>query len=492
MMSDPMNTCRLHLLVLLLALNSAVAVSDEPSSGESTSGESTSGESTSGESAAPAVSEETLRSVQEAKTLFAAALSAKGGQRLEGLRESYRKLSEAAKSESGVPPARTMWAKMLLSVGDKKSAAAALQQAVIERPDDPEAFLILANQSVATSRLAEAELAYRQASELINKMPDDDRRKRGLAAQAAAGLASVAGARSRLAQRNEMPELAAGLKKSQLNHLRRWVAVAPDSASAHDRLAVALLQQDDVDGAVQEFERARELNPDLPLTDLRLAQAFVAAGRREQAMDRLWSAASADGNDVKVRVSVADLYLVLGDLLSAEANIDAALRLNPESLEANRLRAQWLRFKGRWDEAAESLQALNNQHPTDFETANLLALTLAEADDDEARRRALSVATVTAQRFAADSPQGRRARVTLSWAAYRAGETEVSKRTLNGLLNTGIESNRISGDEGFMLARLLSEFGRPELASPLLASVLSRVGSFPKRKEAESLLSQLQ
>ena len=437
------------------------------------------------------VAADVLEKVDQAKTEFVAALKLSGKQRIEGLRKSYQQLVEAAEADSVLPPARTMWAKMLLSVGDQRSGLASLQQAITEHPDDPEAYVLIGNQAVGKGQLAEATLAYRQAEQLAAQWPARHARLAGVLARTASGLAGIAQTRSQMAEQRQLAELAQSYSGTALEHLRRWVEVAPSSAVAHDRLAAALLRDGQTDKAVAEFEHARSLNPNLPVTELRLAQSHLAGGDLEAAKASLQRAVTAYPDELNVRTTAADLWMVTGDLDAAAAQVAAALEIEPDDLVAQRLQAQLLRFRGQWQAASDRLQQLSNQHPTDFETANLLALTLTELESSEDRQRALQVATVTAQRFEASSQEGRRARVSLVWAAHAAGKGQAAKQALNQLLSLGVESNRISGDEGYFLCRLLVEFGRPELASTMLASVLSRVGTFPKRAAAERLADQL-
>lgn len=434
---------------------------------------------------------ETLAKVDQAKALFAAALQSSGKQRVDGLRRSYQQLVEAAGAEPVLPPARTMWAKMLLSVGDQRSAQASLQQAITEHPGDPEAFVLIASQAVRHNQLAEAALAYQQAERLAAGWSSDHARRAGILGRTSSGLATVAQARAQISRQRQLPELAAEYDRTALEHLQRWVEVAPTSAVAHDRLAAALLKDGQLETAVATFDRARTLNPNLPVTDLRLAQSQLASGDLAAAQENLRRAVETSPDDLSVRTTAADLWLVIGELESAEVQINAALEIDSDDLVAQRLHAQLLRFRGQWQAACDALQQLSNQHPTDFETANLLALTLTELATEADRQRALEVATVTAQRFDANSSEGRRARVSLVWAAHSAGQPQAAKQALNQLLSAGIESNRISGDEGYFLSRLLVDFGRPELAATMLTSVLSRVGAFPKRVAAEGLAAQL-
>lgn len=441
----------------------------------------------------PAVAPETVRLVSESRDLFVAALKRTGKQRLLGLQQSYAKLQEAADGDPAVPPARTMWAKMLTSAGDQKAGRVALQQATIEDPDDPEAYVILANFAVVAGQLAEAEAMYIQAEQRLEPWPAQNLRKSQLLAQVSVGRGSIAQSRSLMATQNQMPELAQAYDREAVNYLQQTVVAAPDNATAYQSLATALFKTEQFDEAKDAFDRARELNDQLPLTEMWMARMSVAAGNEQRAREIMEDAQSKYPENVSVIVTTADLMMVLGEPETASRYLRRALELDPDDLDARRLDAQRLRFEADWTAAAEKLQQLNNEFPTDFATANLLALTLSESEKVEDRQRAVSVATVTAQRFSnkLKSAEGQRSLVTLTWAGYASGKIEPAKKALNQLLSLGIQSHVLSGDEAYYLSQLLVEFGRPELAASLLKSAVARKVSFPKRDDAEQLLEEL-
>ncbi len=430
--------------------------------------------------------------VAEARELFVGALKAKGTERVNQLRQSFGKLEEAASSNPDLAPARTMWARFLLAANDHESARVALQAATVEHADDPEAYALLANLAIVSGQAAEAQLTYHEASRLVDLWPEDHGRRQAMRALIASGLAAVANTRGSFAAQHGKVELAKEYEQVALARLQEWVAISSQSSAAHERLAEALLKSGDVESATTSLERARSLNPALPLTDLRLARAYLAKGDHDAARDRLRQAVADHPKDLQVRLAAGEMYLTVGDTGAAGEQIDAALELDGQSVAAKLLSAQLRRFLGDWTGAAELLQDANTSRPSDFETANLLALTLSEVDRDDAKQRAVELATVTAQRFKdLKTPTGRRAGITLTWTAFAAGQKQAAEKGLNKLLQIGIQSRQISGDEAFYVAQLFVDFGRPELASPLLTAVLARGASFPKRAAAAALLQTL-
>lgn len=432
-------------------------------------------------------------SVSAARDLFVQSLKATGRDRLLGLRKSFEQLELAAAENDQLPPALTMWSRLLLSVGDQRLARHALQQATATHAESPDAYVLLGNLAVSNGQLAQASLCYGEASRLLASWDENHPRRSPLLAQVAAGRASVAQARSRLLAATAERELLDQYEATALASLQEWASLDGENAGAHQRLGEALIAAGNVDEAIVAFDNARRLDPELPITEFRLAKALLQQGDRTQALSQINQALATSSNDSQVRLGAAELLLSLGETESAQQQIAAVLEMEPDSTAAKLWLAQTKRFRGDWQAAADILQSLSTDNPANFEVANLLALTLSEIDSPAARQRALALASVTAQRFdQLDSVSGRRARISLVWTAFVSGQTEAAKKSFTELLKTGISSKQVSGDEGYYASRLLVEFGRPELAATLLTSMLQRVEAFPKRGACEELRKQLQ
>ncbi len=429
--------------------------------------------------------------LKEISEQFSAAAKETGQEKLQGMQEVFRSLERLAAASPNLAPARTLWSKLLISGSDIKTARATLQQSIAEYPDDPEAYVILAQLAVASGQLAECDAMCDFGEERILRWGDEHPRRIPLLSQVASARATVAQSRSVLTTQLRQIGIAKSYDEKAIGHLRDWVKLAPNDAAPHERLAAELIKHGDVAGAEKEFELARSLKPELPPTDLRVAKTLLERGQTDDGVARIERAIARHPDDLESVVMAADLLLAIGEVESARRQIDAALALDADDMSAKRLRGQILRFEGRWEDAVAVLQELNVSHPTDFETANLLALTLTELDDIEQRRRAVQVATVTAQRFSNATAFGVRSRVTLTWAAFRAGQVDVARKAVSQLLASGIQPKLLSGDEAYFLARLCVEFSRPDLATPILDHALARVTQFPKRGDAAALLESV-
>lgn len=81
---------------------------------------------------------------------------------------------------------------------------------------------------------------------------------------------------------------------------------------AHDALGVIEAQRGDLGQAIEEFERAIQLQPDLVGPQRNLANALVAQGRIPDAISRLEQALSATHGDPTIRKMLDDLRARIG------------------------------------------------------------------------------------------------------------------------------------------------------------------------------------
>jgi tetratricopeptide (TPR) repeat protein len=135
--------------------------------------------------------------------------------------------------------------------------------------------------------------------------------------------------------------------------IRAALAAAPNSARLHDDLGANLLRQQRHAEAIAPLERALSLDPELPHTRKRLADAYVASGRGAEA-DRLYAQYLAQD---PIRQEIADGadHLNAGRRKQAVAAFKSVLRRIPDHIDAMRMLALALGGEARDVEDAEAL-----------------------------------------------------------------------------------------------------------------------------------------
>ena len=105
-------------------------------------------------------------------------------------------LEAAKKSTPRLAPPEIMMAALHLDADQPGPAIAFLERAILRAPQDPEAFLILAERAMAEGRYSEAEFMYQRAVKNVESYTDNPRRKQDLQVRAVSGASSVDEARA--------------------------------------------------------------------------------------------------------------------------------------------------------------------------------------------------------------------------------------------------------------------------------------------------------
>ncbi len=109
---------------------------------------------------------------------------------------------------------------------------------------------------------------------------------------------------------------------------------APDLAEAHGRLGVVLERAGRRHDAIAHYREAARTAPGTIMGRLGKARALVAEDRLGDAFDTLQASAKTDSGDAETRYLFATVLTSLGRFEEAEAEYDAALRIEPGNLLA--------------------------------------------------------------------------------------------------------------------------------------------------------------
>ncbi len=91
---------------------------------------------------------------------------------------AHQFLEAAKKKDPNLPPVDLLVAKMYFLSGNATAGRISLERTALENPDDPEAYLIIADQAMQQGRTIEADALYERALELTAKFSGNAKRKR--------------------------------------------------------------------------------------------------------------------------------------------------------------------------------------------------------------------------------------------------------------------------------------------------------------------------
>ncbi|MBL9125225.1 MAG: tetratricopeptide repeat protein [Planctomycetaceae bacterium] len=379
-------------------------------------------------------------------------------------------LNSAAEKNPELPPGRTTLARFFLQANQIPVARAMIEQAVLEQPEDPEAYRMLGDIAFSERRMTESRLVFEELARRAEKFSGNPKRKSNYITAAHAGLAAVAEAQ----QQWEVAR----------QHLTAWLALDPKNAGAHHRMGQALFGLEKPDEAYRELQTAAAAVPELPAPEVTMGRLYQQAGNEEQAAEWMKQAIAKSPDSLTARLGVAQWEWERGELEAAQQNVDAALKLKADSLEAQVLAGLIHRFQKNYAAAEQNLQAAYLAAPNNAMAANQLALVLIEQADEAKKRRAIELAEHNSRQFG-NNPE---VAATLGWIYFQNGRAEDAAKIFKVVANAG----RVSPDTAYFMARLANQAGQGSDALPALRSALESRSPFAYRDEASKLLAEIE
>lgn len=379
-------------------------------------------------------------------------------------------LDKAKAKHPQLPPPEITMAKMQMAARNSAAVRFLLESAAVKYPNDPEAYLILADRAFAEGRTTEASALFEKADVLVQRFNENAKRKRSFVGRVLAG-------RSAIVERRQQWEDA-------LTLLRRWIEIDPDNALARQRLGVVLFRLKKPSEAIEQLSKAREISSASPHPYVLVGKLFVQEGNDEEARLAFEKAYAEEKTNVETARAYAD-WLIQDDRLDkAQEVATALLKQNPDSINALFLDGVIAEMRGESARAEKAMMKVLSLDPSNAVATNLLAQLLIERDDDSAKDRALSYAQLNAERF----PNSGQANITLAWVLYRLGRM----READAALKKGVQAANSSLDSAYFVAKILADQNRKRPAKQALQQAVGKTGLFIYRKQAEKLLAKLQ
>jgi Tfp pilus assembly protein PilF len=417
-------------------------------------------------------------------------------------------LREAVKKNPDrLPPPQVIMFMWFGQANQGAAALASLERAVVEEPDDPQAYMILANIELQGGRVTAAGLLFEKAEALMGPFTKSPTRKKNLEPGIYAGLAAVAESR---AIGDEDEARAKQQWVSAEGNLREWLKLDPNNAMALQRLARALfkegtLEKQDrekakqkVNEAYERLKEAKKADPKVHNPAATMALFYQEEGDFKNAQKFMDYALSPQvgADDLQTRLDAARWCLQTsllepGQLKKAEDHATKALQLDPTNPDGRVLRGVIALFQKEYETAERFFKVAFLDQPSNFPASNDLALALCEQDETK-KRQALQYAERNAQLYN-NSPEAAVAASTYGWVLYKNNRIADADNVLNRLLRSGA---RLSEDTLYYAARVatdpsLRDRRRPEEARQLLERAVASKRPFSMRPEAQRLLESL-
>jgi tetratricopeptide (TPR) repeat protein len=406
-------------------------------------------------------------------------------------KEARDLLTEARTTHRQLPPAEVLMAKLFILAGQSQLALQQLEDAVRKHPKDPEPYLMFAEGSLADRHITAAEALYRDADALVKEFKENPKRKAGFEKRVLHGLAAVAESRQQWATAEAL--------------LRQLIKLDPDNFAAHQRLGQVLFQQarpDPKDPNLSQswkaFVAAYKAEPKTLTPDIAMGQLFEQAAQqatisgdksnfkyyRDQAAAAFGRATtSSDGYkpDLNTYLAAAMWALQTTQLKPAQRWADAAMKQDPDSVNAKLVAAVVARFNDDFATAKRLLQEAFNQSPSNFAVSNQLALVLIESKEESDKKRAFELARINANLYSNNAE----AASTLGWVLYHLGQRQQAGQVLENV----IRSRALTADSAYYVATILNNQGQHAEAIAILENALANPQPFANRMNATEELA---
>ncbi len=379
-------------------------------------------------------------------------------------------LQKAAKKDPNLPPPNVIMAQFFAQSNNLAGVQNSLERAVIDAPDDPQAYLILGDLALRERRLAESRLLYEKAQSLLAQWKGSAKRKDAMMPQLYGGLASTSEARGNWTEAQK--------------HLEAWLKLDAKSVPALQQLARCLFEQKDVKGALEKLRAAAKISTDMLPPEAVIARWYAQSGEQKTAGEWFVKALTSAPRNAEARLVAAQWAWENGQLEEAAKQADAALQLDPNYYQAKILRGVIALFRKDYTKAEKYFENAHLQSPNDFAASNNLALALSGQKGAEQRKRALEYAENNVKQY----PRMADAYSTYGWVLYKLGRLQDAEAALRRAVSGG----SLSAETAYYLACVLADRGQHDAdAIRLLQGALSTTAPFAQREDAKALLDQL-
>ena len=376
-----------------------------------------------------------------------------------------------------ISPPHVNMAMLFLQSNAPQGAPLSLELATKETPDDPEAYLLLAELSLQQRGWTAAELLLNKADSLLPGYTVNAERKKNMVINSLRHRGQLADSREDwvLLQRC----------------IDQIIKIRGDSAPLTRQLGYAYFQQKQDAKAKELFLKAEKMPDDQGLpADAVMSQLYLRRGDQDAAAKALRDALAANPESPEVLSLAITTRLNDNQLDEARALVENLSKLdkklNPQQGESDntkRLIGLVSLYRRDYATAERYFQDLVLKSPNDADATNGLALALCEQPDKAKIQRALEYAAANAQKH----QNNREILSTFGWVCYKA---ERKQQALE-VLKAASVGQQLTPNAALYLAKILVEEGQTDQAKNILAKVLESRQSFLMRVEAEELFKSL-
>ena len=157
----------------------------------------------------------------------------------------------------------------------------------------------------------------------------------------------------------------ANLPELARNAAMQALKVTPQLPMAHFMIGEVDLFKSDLNGALQEFEQERAIDPAYPATYDRLGDVYIHLDKYQEAQEALTKALSLDTSSTGPFILMGKALLLRGDAQTASMYLRHAEKMDPNNYITHALLSQAYRKMGDKEEAKREVDMVSKIHAAD-------------------------------------------------------------------------------------------------------------------------------
>ena len=383
----------------------------------------------------------------------------------------------ASDLDTSLEPPGTMMAKWAAMSGNPQQVRAMLDNAVIAHPDDPEAYILLADIASMDKRRTEATLLLARGQEVLEKYNKNRSRKLKIEKAMWSNLAGI------YEMNMNYDSAIACLEK-----LEKLETANDDIAQILKRNGLIRMIRDkagDKDESQRLFQKSFQLQPKQLPPEAIIAQNELRKGDPDLKAESMFKqAVDKYPDNSELAGYMANYYLEKGQFDDSKKFLDQLTVQNPNSAELAKVQGLIAMQTGKISDAETNFRKALSTQPNDAFLRNAFVFVLLEQSDNKAK---LDEATKLAEENLIKFPSQDGA-MNLAWAFHLTGKNDPAERLLTQVLSRG----QLGSNAAVYAASMLIDKGNKDAAKELLKTVLETKAPFIKRADAEKLLADLE
>ena len=388
--------------------------------------------------------------------------------------DAKKLLVNLRKRQPLLAPPDTLLAMLHFSANQRDAAEQSLEQATINDPKDPEAFLLVGDLAFRERRMLLADLAYERAQRLLEPMTGESWRLQVLRKRLYAGLASLAESRKQY--------------DVALTHLQAWQKLDPKNPIVLGSLGRVSFHRGDAVAARAAFTELLKIEPEAPPVEVAMGRLYTDAGNMEEALKSMTAVLKTNAEDLRTLLTVGEWAINNGQTAMSKECVTAALKKDPASTGGQVLAGRMARYELDPKRAETILTTAILKAPNEFAISNELARALALSDDEKQRKAGLDYAVRNYRMLRTrGNDASRESTMTYAWLLLKNNQVEEAEKALHSLPDL----SPVSSENAYYAAMIYKARGRDQLAKDALRAAIGSGTSFPAREEAQRLLKDL-